>query len=128
MKAVAPNERFRDTAIELSTALLPRGSLILGSFSDIEIEKEAYRLQEVIKQPVRWGLETCRAIAPLTLEINQLKRENDVFLIAHSYQTPAIIYAVSDSVADRYSLSNESRDAPQQTISFTSVRFSAASV
>ena len=125
MKAVAPNERLRDMAIELSTAPLPRGSLILGSFSDIEIEKEAYRLQEVIKQPVRWGLETCRAIAPLTLEINQLKRENDVFLIAHSYQTPDIIYGVADSVADSYALSKEARDAPQQTILFSSVRFMA---
>ena len=125
MKAVAPNERLGDMAIELLTAPLPRGSLILGSFSDIEIEREAYRLQEVIKQPVRWGLETCRAIAPLTLEINQLKRENDVFLIAHSYQTPDIIYGVADSVADSYALSKEARDAPQQTILFSSVRFMA---
>ena len=125
MKAVAPNERLGDMAIELLTAPLPRGSLILGSFSDIEIEREAYRLQEVIKQPVKWGLETCRAIAPLTLEINQLKRENDVFLIAHSYQTPDIIYGVADSVADSYALSKEARDAPQQTILFSSVRFMA---
>ena len=125
MKAVAPNERLGDMTIELPTAPLPRGSLILGYFSDIEIEREAYRLQEVIKQPVRWGLETCRAIAPLTLEINQLKRENDVFLIAHSYQTPDIIYGVADSVADSYALSKEARDAPQQTILFSSVRFMA---
>ena len=31
-----------------------------------------------------WNYETCRAIAPLTLEINQLKREKD----APSVETP----------------------------------------
>mgnify|MGYP000377341895 CR=1 FL=1 len=111
--------------IELLTAPLPRGSLIPSSYSDAEIEAESRRLQRVIKQPVKWNLSTCRAIAPLTLEINQLKRENDVFLIAHSYQTPDIIYGVADSVADSYALSKEARDAPQQTILFSSVRFMA---
>tara|TARA_S200000501_G_C20771064_1_gene720604 strand:- start:339 stop:1268 length:930 start_codon:yes stop_codon:yes gene_type:complete len=61
----------------------------------------------------------------MTMEINRLKRENDVFLIAHSYQTPDITYGVADSVADSYALSKEARDAPQQTILFSSVRFMA---
>jgi len=111
--------------IELPAPPMPRGSLIPGSFSEFEIEMEAIRLQSAIKQPVRWSLDTCRAIAPLTLEINNLKRENDVFLIAHSYQTPDITYGVADSVADSYALSKEARDAPQQAILFSSVRFMA---
>jgi len=111
--------------IELPSAPMPRGSLIPGSYSEFEIEMEAIRLQRAIKQPVRWSLDTCRAIAPLTLEINDLKRENDVFLIAHSYQTPDITYGVADSVADSYALSKEARDAPQQAILFSSVRFMA---
>ena len=111
--------------IELSSVAMPRGSLIPGSYSEFEIEIEARRLQSAIKQPVRWSLDTCRAIAPLTLEINDLKRKNDVFLIAHSYQTPDITYGVADSVADSYALSKEARDAPQQTILFSSVRFMA---
>ena len=61
----------------------------------------------------------------MTLEINRLKKEKDVFLIAHSYQTPDITYGVADSVADSYALSKEVRDASQQTILFSSVRFMA---
>ena len=55
-------------------------------------------------------------LAPMTLEINRLKKEKDVFLIAHSYQTPDITYGVADSVADSYALSKEARDSPNQTI------------
>jgi len=125
LKAVAHNEVPGYMTIELPSAPMPRGSLIPGSYSEFEIEIEARRLQSAIKQPVRWSLGTCRAIAPLTLEINDLKRKNDVFLIAHSYQTPDITYGVADSVADSYALSKEARDAPQQTILFSSVRFMA---
>lgn len=125
MKAVAHDEGPGDMTIELPSAPTPRGSLIPGSYSEFEIEMEARRLQSAIKQPVRWSLDTCRAIAPLTMEINDLKLDNDVFLIAHSYQTPDITYGVADSVADSYALSKEARDAPQQTILFSSVRFMA---
>ena len=125
MKAVAHDEGSGDMTIELPSAPALRGSLIPGSYSEFEIEMEARRLQSAIKQPVRWSLGTCRVIAPLTLEINDLKLDNDVFLIAHSYQTPDITYGVADSVADSYALSKEARDAPQQTILFSSVRFMA---
>ena len=94
-------------------------------YSEEEIQAEAERLQQVINQGTLWDIEACRTIAPLTLEINQLKREKDVFLIAHSYQTPDIVYGVADSVSDSYSLSKAARDATQQTILFSSVRFMA---
>ncbi len=112
-------------AIELPPPPLQRGRLNHSSYSKFEIEMEAKRLSNAIKQPFRWSLETCRTIAPLTLEINQLKQEKGVFLIAHSYQTPDITYGVADSVADSYALSKEARDAPQNTILFSSVRFMA---
>jgi quinolinate synthase len=102
-----------------------RGSLVPRSYSEEEIEGEAWRLYSNIQQTTRWDIELCKSIAPLTLEINQLKREMDVFLIAHSYQTPDIIYGVADEVSDSYSLSKAARDAPQQTILFSSVRFMA---
>jgi quinolinate synthase len=35
-----------------------------------------------------WNFESCRAIAPLTLEINRLKREKDAVILAHSYVEP----------------------------------------
>ena len=111
--------------MQMPSAPLPSGSLSPKSYSEEEIEKEAIRLQKVINQGTLWNIETCKTIAPLTLEINELKKRNDVFLIAHSYQTPDIVYGVADSVSDSYSLSKAARDAPQQTILFSSVRFMA---
>ncbi|HJL54425.1 MAG: quinolinate synthase [Candidatus Thalassarchaeaceae archaeon] len=125
MKAVAHDDCPVGMVIEMPEAPLPRGKIETPAYSGSEIEEEALRLQEAIKQPMRWDLELCRALAPLTLEINRLKREQGVFLIAHSYQTPDIVYGVADSVADSYSLSKDARDAPQQTILFSSVRFMA---
>jgi quinolinate synthase len=112
-------------SMQMPTAPLPRGSLMTKSYSEDQIEAEALRLREAIRQAGLWDLETCRTIAPLTLEINELKAQNDVFLIAHSYQTPDIVYGVADSVSDSYTLSKAARDAPQQTILFSSVRFMA---
>ncbi|HIE81216.1 MAG TPA: quinolinate synthase [Candidatus Poseidoniales archaeon] len=112
-------------SMQMPTAPLPRGSLMTKSYSEDQIEAEAHRLREAIRQAGLWDLETCRTIAPLTLEINELKAQNDVFLIAHSYQTPDIVYGVADSVSDSYTLSKAARDAPQQTILFSSVRFMA---
>ena len=103
----------------------PRNPVDSSLFTSAEIEEEALRLQGAIQQHQRWPIETCRNIAPLTLQINRLKRENDVFLIAHTYQTPDIIYGVADEVSDSYTLSKAARDAPQQTILFSSVRFMA---
>jgi len=111
--------------IDMPAAPLPRGMIGTFGYSEKEIEKEAQRLQFAIKQPMRWSIEICRSLAPMTLEINRLKKEKDVFLIAHSYQTPDITYGVADSVADSYALSKEARDASQQTILFSSVRFMA---
>ena len=86
--------------MQMPSAPLPRGSLSPKSYSEEEIEKEAIRLQKVINQGTLWDIETCKTIAPLTLEINELKEKNDVFLIAHSYQTPDIVYGLADSVYD----------------------------
>ncbi len=125
LKAVAPSRLTGHMVLEMPEAPLPRGLVGTFGYSEQEIEKEALRLQYAIKQPMRWSIEVCRSLAPMTLEINRLKREKDVFLIAHSYQTPDITYGVADSVADSYALSKEARDAPQQTILFSSVRFMA---
>ena len=89
--------------MQMPSAPLPRGLVTPKAYSKEEIEAEAKRLQKVINQGTLWDIETCKTIAPLTLEINQLKKENDVFLIAHSYQTPDIVYGVADSVSDSYS-------------------------
>ena len=95
------------------------------SMDSDELEIEANRLMERIGQKMRWSLDACRTIAPLTLKINRLKKEKDVILIAHTYQTPDIVYGVADAVGDSYTLSKIARDAPQSVILFSSVRFMA---
>ena len=90
-----------------------------------EIEAEAQRLFGRIKQPERWDLAMCRVIAPITLEINRLKREKNAVILAHSYQTPDIVYGVADHVGDSYGLSIKARDSTADTIVFSSVRFMA---
>ena len=111
--------------MEMPTVPSPRGFMAPKSYTPEEIETEAMRLFDAIGQKERWDMRICRAISPLTLEINELKREKGVFLIAHSYQTPDIVYGVADSVSDSYTLSKAARDAPQETILFSSVRFMA---
>lgn len=94
-------------------------------WSPAEVEAEARRLEARIAQPSRWGREMCRMIAPLTLEINRLKRETDTIILAHSYQTPDIVYGVADEVGDSYGLSKKAMAAGQRRILFSSVRFMA---
>ena len=59
----------------------PKGHLVPKIFSPEEIETEAERLFDAIGQKERWDMRICRAISPLTLEINKLKIEKDLSLI-----------------------------------------------
>jgi len=72
-----------------------------------------------------WNYEACRAIAPLTLEINRLKREQDAVILAHSYVEPEIIYGVADFRGDSYFLSMKAREARPKKIVFAGVVFMA---
>jgi quinolinate synthase len=105
--------------------VLPPADGVSRRWSPDEVEAEARRLEARIRQPLRWGLEMCRLIAPMTLEINALKRERDAILLAHSYQTPDIVYGVADEVGDSYGLSKKAMQAKASTIVFSSVRFMA---
>lgn len=93
--------------------------------SPAEVEAEARRLHERIRQPERWDLAQCRIIAPLTLEINALKKATGTVILAHSYQTPDIVYGVADHVGDSYGLSVKARESKARQILFSSVRFMA---
>ena len=75
------------------------------SMDNDELKLEANRLMERIGREMRWSFDACLTIAPLTLKINRLKKEKDVILIAHTYQTPDIVYGVADAVGDSYTLS-----------------------
>ncbi|MBI5382719.1 MAG: quinolinate synthase NadA [Opitutae bacterium] len=73
----------------------------------------------------QWNLATCREIAPLTLEINRLKREQGAIVLAHSYVEPEIIYGVADAKGDSYFLSLQAKQARAKKIVFAGVVFMA---
>ena len=93
-------------------------------FSDSELSAEAARLHSKLS-PLGWSKDACRAYAPLTLEINRLKREKNAIVLAHSYQTPDIIYGVADFVGDSYGLSRQAAGTKADVIVFSGVRFMA---
>ena len=89
-----------------------------------EFEHEAQRLYASLKS-LGWKMNICREIAPFTYEINALKKQKNAVILAHSYQTPDIIYGIADYVGDSYGLSKEAQKTNADTIIFAGVRFMA---
>jgi quinolinate synthetase complex, A subunit len=96
-----------------------------------EIELEAERLLRALMHVDcdphgrTWNLDTCREIAPLTLEIKRLKKEKNAVILTHSYVEPEIIYGVGDFKGDSYFLSEKARDSRADVIVFAGVVFMA---
>ncbi len=59
-------------------------------------------------------------------DIRELAKRNDVFILAHTYQTMDI-QSVADAVGDSFALAKEAAAAPQGTLLFCGVRFMAES-
>ena len=89
-----------------------------------EFDDDARRLYASLKR-LGWTLNVCREIAPLTCEINSLKKQKNAVILAHSYQTPDIIYGIADYVGDSYGLSKEAQKTKADIIIFAGVRFMA---
>lgn len=103
----------------------------MADLTAARIEKEAQRLFETLgkttdfKTGSKYSLEQCRSIAPLTLRINDLKREKNALVLAHYYCTPDIVYGAADFRGDSYALAKKAAETDKQNIIFCGVYFMA---
>jgi len=93
-------------------------------FSQVQVQQEAGRLFEPLSK-LGWSMQECLLYAPLTLQISRLKMEKDAVVLAHSYQTPDIMYGIADFVGDSYELSKKAMESKAKSIVFCGVRFMA---
>ncbi len=98
--------------------------LMQKKHSEADLKKEGRRLHSKLKN-VGFNLGYCELIAPLILEINDLKKKKNAVILAHSYQTADIIYGVADYKGDSYGLSVAAKKAKADTIVFAGVKFMA---
>lgn len=71
----------------------------------------------------QYSMENCEKLVKLINEINELKTEKNIAILAHSYVAPEITFGVADYSGDSYQLSKNAMETPAQTIIFAAVEF-----
>ena len=72
-----------------------------------------------------FSLEKCQELTPTINAINQLKKEKNAIILAHSYVSPEILTGVADVVGDSFELSKKAQHANCDIIIFAAVKFMA---
>lgn len=70
-----------------------------------------------------YSMEACESMIPLIHEINELKKEKNAVVFAHSYVSPEITMSVADFVGDSFKLSRDATKVEADLIVFAAVRF-----
>lgn len=94
------------------------------------LEQEAHRLYGLLgsvsrSKNVKWTYADCLQAAPYTLSINQIKKEQNAVILAHSYTVPELVLGVADFSGDSYALSLKAREVTADKIIFAGVWFMA---
>ncbi len=73
----------------------------------------------------KWTYADCLQAAPYTLAINQIKKEQNAVILAHSYTVPELVLGVADFSGDSYALSQKAVEVSESKIIFAGVWFMA---
>ena len=98
--------------------------------SESLLEQEAHRLYGLLSsvsrtKTTKWTEQDCYQAAAYTLAINQIKKEQNAVILAHSYTTPELVLGVADYSGDSYALSLKAREIKEEKIIFAGVWFMA---
>ena len=92
-----------------------------------KLNSEIERLYSKLNK-LGWTKEVCEQLAPFTLRINTIKKEKGIKILAHSYQSPEIIFGIADVVGDSLGLAKIATEIEEDTIMFCGVDFMAETV